>query len=83
MGSACVLFEFIFPKEFGPNAPGANKNSVYIAYLDSVKLFTPRELRSDVYQANSYTYTDTFYGNRGLTLRVLDRSDPGNFHSAM
>nr|UYO08131.1 CBP1 [Bursaphelenchus xylophilus] len=44
-----VCFFGLHVQEYGSNCPAPNKRRVYIAYLDSVHFFQPRELRTDVY----------------------------------
>lgn len=52
-------------QEYGEDAPAPNKNTVYLAYLDSVKHFRPEEkdsggtaLRTMVYQEVLLAYID-------------------------
>jgi E1A/CREB-binding protein len=45
-----VLLFVMYVHEHGPDAPAPNKNTVYIAYLDSVHFFRPCEFRSIVYR---------------------------------
>ncbi|CAD5215336.1 unnamed protein product [Bursaphelenchus okinawaensis] len=44
-----VCFFGLHVQEYGSNCPAPNRRRVYIAYLDSVHFFQPRELRTDVY----------------------------------
>ena len=44
-----VCFFGLHVQEYGTNAMAPNSRRVYIAYLDSVQFFQPRDLRTDVY----------------------------------
>ncbi|OZC06354.1 hypothetical protein X798_06658 [Onchocerca flexuosa] len=44
-----VCFFGLHVQEYGSNCPPPNKRRVYIAYLDSVHFFQPRQLRTEVY----------------------------------
>lgn len=44
-----VCFFGLHVQEYGSQCPMPNRRRVYIAYLDSVHFFQPRELRTDVY----------------------------------
>ncbi|CAI4232287.1 unnamed protein product [Auanema sp. JU1783] len=53
-----VCFFGLHVQEYGSNSPKPNQRRVYIAYLDSVHFFQPREYRTDVYHEILLGYLD-------------------------
>ncbi|CAA82353.3 Protein cbp-1 [Caenorhabditis elegans] len=53
-----VCFFGLHVQEYGSACPAPNARRVYIAYLDSVHFFQPRELRTDVYHELLLGYLD-------------------------
>ncbi|KAL3086948.1 hypothetical protein niasHT_021812 [Heterodera trifolii] len=53
-----VCFFGLYVHEYGTNCPQPNHRRVYIAYLDSVRFFQPKELRRPVYEKILLGYLD-------------------------
>ncbi|KAI1729114.1 histone acetylation protein domain-containing protein [Ditylenchus destructor] len=62
-----VCFFGLHVQEYGSNCTAPNTRRVYIAYLDSVHFFQPRELRTDVYHEILLGYLD-YVKNLGYTM---------------
>lgn len=70
-----VCFFALHVQEYGPDCPPPNTRHVYIAYLDSVHFFQPREFRTDVYQQIILGYMAYVKGN-GFTTAHIWSSPP-------
>ncbi|CAG2099955.1 unnamed protein product [Medioppia subpectinata] len=55
---ADVCFFGMHVQEYGSQASAPNTRRVYIAYLDSVRYFSPKELRTSIYQQIVLGYLD-------------------------
>lgn len=53
-----ICFFGLHVQEYGSECKAPNARRVYIAYLDSVHFFQPRELRTDVYHEILLAYLD-------------------------
>ncbi|KAI6240900.1 Histone acetyltransferase [Aphelenchoides fujianensis] len=62
-----VCFFGLHVQEYGSKCPPPNRRRVYIAYLDSVHFFQPRELRTDVYHEILLGYLQ-YVKNLGYTM---------------
>ncbi|CAD6188119.1 unnamed protein product [Caenorhabditis auriculariae] len=62
-----VCFFGLHVQEYGSQSPAPNARRVYIAYLDSVHFFQPRELRTDVYHEILLGYLEYVRG-MGFTM---------------
>ena len=66
-GTGEVCFFGLHVQEYGSKCPAPNARRVYIAYLDSVHFFQPRELRTDVYHEILLGYLQ-YVKNLGYTM---------------
>uniref|UniRef100_A0A915EGW6 histone acetyltransferase n=1 Tax=Ditylenchus dipsaci TaxID=166011 RepID=A0A915EGW6_9BILA len=62
-----VCFFGLHVQEYGSSSVPPNMRRVYIAYLDSVHFFQPREMRTDVYHEILLGYLD-YVKNLGFTM---------------
>lgn len=51
-----VCFFCMYVQEYGDDAPECNRNRAYVAYLDSVDMFRPRQCRTAVYHEALLAY---------------------------
>ena len=62
-----VCFFGLYIQEYGSESPQPNRRRVYVAYLDSVSYFQPKEYRTDVYHELLLGYLQ-FAKNMGYTM---------------
>ena len=67
-------------QEYGSKCPAPNRRRVYIAYLDSVHFFQPRELRTDVYHEILLGYLQ-YVKNQGYTMAHIWACPPCKLHN--
>ncbi|VDN27189.1 unnamed protein product [Cylicostephanus goldi] len=70
-----VCFFGLHVQEYGSNCKEPNARRVYIAYLDSVHFFQPRELRTEVYHEIILGYFD-YVKRLGYTMAHIQACPP-------
>ena len=66
-----VCFFGMHVQEYGSDSPQPNRRRVYVAYLDSVHFFRPRQFRTAVYHEILLAYLD-YVKRLGYVRRTWD-----------